>query len=91
MLSINTEIPKFLVKFRTQSLHVSSSIADCIFYTFYCQFKYSMKKLEHLVSILQQYITVDIIYMYIICISSTVIIKSTCIAETKSLYNCVDI
>jgi hypothetical protein len=64
MPSINTEMFKHLEKFHFKTLHVSSSIADNIYFTVYCQLKYSMKILKRLLSILELYITVDVIYAH---------------------------
>ena len=40
-------------QFRTQSCHISSTIAGCIQCTVYCQLKYSMKLLKNTCSILK--------------------------------------
>jgi len=64
MSSITTEISNALEKFHIQSLHISSNIVDCIYCTVYCHVKYSMKILKHLLSILELYITVDVIYTH---------------------------
>jgi hypothetical protein len=64
MMSINTEMSNPLEEFHIKSLHVSSSIADCIYCTVYCQLKYSTKMLKHLLPILELYITVGVIYTF---------------------------
>ena len=60
MLSMNTETSKPLEKFHIYSLHLRSTIAHCIYCAVYCQLKYSMKILKHLLSILKLYIILDI-------------------------------
>ena len=55
MLSINTEISEALVKLHIKCSHVSSHTV------FTAQFKYSIMMLKYLLSILELYITIDII------------------------------
>jgi len=40
------------------------SIANCIYCTVYCQDKYSMKILQHLLSISELYSTVDVMHVH---------------------------
>ena len=58
MLSINNEISKALAKLHIKSSHVSSNIV------FTAQFKYTIMMLKNLFSILELYITIDIIYTH---------------------------
>jgi len=52
MSSLNTERNNTLEKFHIKTLHINRSLVDCIYYTVYCQLRYSVMMLKHLLSIL---------------------------------------